>query len=194
MSFAVSQRDRMLDALVAVLQGLDGVRYVDRQAITAETVSDAQMPAILIDEVRTQYRWYERHGGRAMGLRSVLVLDLQARATRRTDGPGANTSTARELFANAVLGHLADNPTLNVQLDGEEEAVDHAYDIATQFDVRYVRMEDPYVRALITLEAEPCPEVFDGRTYTDWQQLILDAYTDRENAEGPITSTYDLPE
>lgn len=181
----------MLDALVAVLQGLDGLTYVDRQGITPELVADTQMPSVLVDEVRTQYRWYDRHGGRSIGATCALVLDLQARATRRTSGQGPNISTARELFVNAVLNHLANNPTLNTQLDGEAEAADHARDIATRFDVRYVRAPAPYVRALVTIEAEPCVERFDDRTKTDWQQLIVNTWTDRDIGDS-VETTYDL--
>lgn len=191
MTFASSSRDLMLDALVAVLQDLDGVRYVDRQAITPDLVADTRMPAILIDEVRSEYSWYERHGRRAMRVNSVIVLDLQARAVRRTDGQGPNISTARERFTNAVLNHLANSADLTTQLDGEAAAVAHAYDVATQFSVRYVKMPDPYVRALVTLVAQPCAQVYDDRTYTDWQQLILDTWTDRDFGDS-VTSTYDL--
>ena len=191
MSFATSQRDLMLDALVAVLQQMDGLNYVDRQAITPELVADSRMPAVLIDEVRSDYQWLDRHGSRSMRVRSVIVLDLQARAVRRTDGQGANISTARERFTNAVLDHLANNPNLIVQLASEDEAADHAYDVMDEVAVRYVRMKDPYVRTLITVSAIPCAQVYDDRTYTDWQTLILDTYTDRELGE-PVTTTYDL--
>ena len=191
MTFATSQRDQMLDALVAVLRGLEGVRYVDRQAITRELVTDAQMPAIIIEEVGTNYRWIERHGDRKMRVRSGIVIDLQARARRRKDGPGGNVSTARENFVRAVLNHLANNPMLQTQLAGEDESTPHAYDTSHLFDVRYVREADPFVRALITIQVDT-DDVFDSRTRTDWQQLILNTTANPEISDGPVTTTHEL--
>lgn len=170
----MSAREQALEALRSVLQGLPGVRLVDRQTITEDVVADAQMPAILIDETRTEYSWDERHGRRALGARIGITLDLQVRAGRRNDGPGAAVSTAREAFVFAVIEHLSNNPSLRCQLTGEATATDHVIDCAGGFVVDYPPTTHPYGRALVTFEMTltECP--VDARGRTAWQTLAIE--------------------
>lgn len=174
MTFPTTNRERALEALRVVLSEIPGVHFVDRQTIQEELLSDAQLPAILIDEGRTDYTWEERHGRRALGARTTVTLDLQCRAPRRTDGPGAAVSTAREIFIGAVIEELANNPELICQLEGDVAPVAHVRDAARTFVADYPPVPHPFARALITLELQltECPA--DRRAKTAWQQLIID--------------------
>lgn len=170
-----SCREKALLALEAILAAIPGVRYVNRQAISSEMVADSQLPAILIEEVRTQYRWVERFGRRRVAtLSSILVLGLELQAKRHPKAPGLTTSSAREAMVEQVLKTLVDNPTLKTHLSGEAEAVDHARDIASALaDVTYPDAPAPKARALITIRVDLDAE-YDGRTRTAWERLVLD--------------------
>lgn len=168
-----SSRERLLEALASALRSLEGVKYVSRQAITPDLLSDAQLPAIIIDESNARYRWLERHGERCAEVSNALVLDLQVRAKRNPNAPGGNPSTVREAFVAAVIAHLAHHATLTVQLPGEDEPCAHARDVASQFDVQFVAAPSPYARALITIRADTYDH-FDSRARTNWTQLIAD--------------------
>jgi len=150
----------MLEALKNALEQVPGVRHVNRQAITAQMVSDRQMPAILIDEDRTQYAWAERHGGRVMKAVDTIGLDCQVMC-RRGDYEG-DPSTVRQAFAWMVLNQLANNSTLN----------DACVDCALRFNVQYPDTDYPYARVIIAISVE-YHEVFDDRAQTVWQKLIL---------------------
>ncbi len=191
----MSAREQALEALKTVLQGVPGVRFVDRQTITEELVSDAQLPAILVDETRTEYKWNERHGRRALGARLGVTLDLQVRAQRRTDGPGANVSTIREAFAFAVIEHLTNNPELRCQLTNEPNETPHVQDCAAGFVVDYPVAKHPFGRCLITFEMQltECPA--DNRGRTSWKQLVIDLVYPHpgDPEEKRKTFTLDIP-
>lgn len=174
MTFPTTNRERALEALRVVLSGIPGVRFVDRQTITEELISDPQLPAILIDEGRTGYSWEDRHGRRALGALATVTLDLQCRASRRADGPGADVSTTREIFIGAVIEELSNNPELICRLEGEEAPIAHVRDCARTFVADYPTATHPYARALITIELQlaECPA--DRRAKTAWQKLVID--------------------
>lgn len=171
-TYETSAREAMLEALKTVLSGIDGVKFVSRQAITSEMVSEAQMPAILIDETLSRYSWISRAGQRTMNVGCVLGLEVQVR-TIRARGNEVNESTVRELLVNEVLQTLIHNSRLICQLPGEDEDTAHARDVGEQFSVRYVPGNGNTARALITITAE-FTAVFDRRTKIEWQQLFLE--------------------
>lgn len=162
----------MLEALKTVLSGIEGVKFVSRQAITSEMVSDAQMPAILIDETLSRYTWASRSGARTMDVGCVLGLEVQVRSIR-AKGNSVSESTVRELLVNEVIQTLVHNSRLICQLPGEAEEQAHARDVADQFSVRYVPGAGNTGRALITITSY-FTAVFDRRTKTEWQQLFLE--------------------
>ncbi|MFU8806657.1 MAG: hypothetical protein ACNA8W_22805 [Bradymonadaceae bacterium] len=182
MTWEQSNREAMLEALKEVLEGIEGVRYVERQAITHSMVADPQLPAIIIDEAQTRYRWLERHRTRTSHASTGVVLDLQIRASRRTDGPGANTSTVREAFIARVIRELVDRSTLNST----------ARDVGDIFDVRYMPVDAPFARALITIRAD-LEEVFDDRVRTNWKKLIVDIAPEGGESPNPITIDIEEP-
>lgn len=161
MNWDTSNREAMLEALKEVLSGIDGVAYVDRQAVQRKMVSDAQLPAIIIDEAKTKYRWLERHGDRTSHVSAGIALDLQVRASRRSDGPGGNVSTVREAFVSRVILELVEKATLNGT----------ALDAGHKFDVDYLPAPAPYGRALVTIAVDT-QEVFDERVRTVWQSFV----------------------
>lgn len=166
-----SNREKMLEALKQVLEGIPGVQYVDRQDLDPTgMIAEAQRPAIIIDEERTRYEWLERHDERKMEATSGLVLDLQADAPKSADRAGYDVSTIRELFVARVIQELADESTLTVQLASENSEQQHADDAALEFEVRYPSVPEPGVRAVISISIESC-EVFDGRTKNTWDTL-----------------------
>lgn len=170
-----SCREKALQALEKVLGAIPGVRYVNRQAITPELVSDQQLPAIIVEEVRTQYRWTNRARREAV-LSSILVLDLQVQSSRLEKASGMNTSSIREAFVEQVMKTLAGSATLNAQLEGEANAQDHARDVAgTLADVQYPAAPPPKARALVTIRVD-IDTTYDSRTRTAWERLVLDLY------------------
>lgn len=180
-----SRREKMLEALKVVLEGIPGVQHVDRQDLDPTgMLSEAQRPAIIIDEERTRYEWTERHGKRQMEAKSGLVLDLQADATRSDDRSGYDVSTVRELFVNRVIQELADESTLTVQLASENQAQQHADDAALEFEVRYPAVKPPKTRALITITVRS-DERFDGRTRTTWETLASEIYNYDDSDDPP---------
>ena len=174
----------MLEALKAVLQGVDGVKYVERQAISSSMVSEARMPALLIDEVSSSYVWGgSRAGDRVMSITSALAIEIQV-PTQRGPGASVNESTVREAFVDEVIHALVHNPTLSVQLEGEGEACAHARDVGSQFAVRYVPGPGSFARALITLSAQ-VDAVYDRRPRGMWQRLLLFLFPTDETGDEP---------
>lgn len=175
--WSTSRREQMLEALKAVLGNIPGIRHVDRQDLDPTgMLSDANLPAIIVDEERTRYEWTDRHGTRQMSVRSGLVLDLQAYAARSADRSGYDVSTVRELFVTRVIQELVNESTLTVQLAGENQAQAHADDVALDFEVRYPAVEPPRARALVTITVDT-DEEFDDRTTTAWDTLAADLYS-----------------
>ncbi|MEM1347988.1 MAG: hypothetical protein AAGI01_05470 [Myxococcota bacterium] len=187
-----SEREQMLEALRVVLEGIEGVRFVSRQTITGEQIAEGQLPAILIDELRTRYVWRERHGKREAELRCAVAMDLQAPTKRVRRRVEVNASTVRELFVHQVLDVLANNPTLSVQLPGETEPLCHARDVfgGQLADVRYFEGDGASARALVTIDVV-LGERFDGRTATSWQELVLELGQE-ETGESARETTIDL--
>lgn len=175
----------MLEALAEVLRGIQGVQFVDRQDIDPTSmVSEANLPAIIIDEERSQYEWAERHGAREMAFASSIVLDLQAYTRKSGDRAGYQISTVRELFVARVLNQLANEATLTVQLADENQPQSHADDVALQFDVRYPKVKPPQCRALVSISAHG-EEVFDDRQVNDWKTLAADLYSHDDSDDPP---------
>jgi hypothetical protein len=172
---ADNQREAMLEALKNALEQVPGVRYVDRQAITEQLVSDHQMPAIIIDEDRTEYTWMERHGTRTMRAVDTVGLDCQV-LCQRGDFRG-NVSTVRQAFAWQVMNTLANASTLG----------DACKDAALRFAVRYPETDYPYARVIIGIVVDGY-EVFDEREQTVWQKLTMQT---TEPQDGP-DHTFDM--
>lgn len=190
--WSISARERMLRALAHVLSDITGVRTVERQAIESKMVTEAQMPAILIDEVTTRYRWGgSRPGDRTLSLVAVLGIEVQIQ-TRRGPRASVNESTVREAFVEEVLQTLVDNPQLRCQLDDEDAPVAHCRDCARQFDVRYIPGPGNFARALITASTE-LEAIYDRRPRTEWQRILLTLYpTDDSGAEPEYVPETDL--
>lgn len=175
---ATIYREQMLDALKSALEGVPGVRKVDRQDIVPEMLSERQLPAIIIKEHETRYRWHERQGGRVMKCVDTIALDCQAISKR--GGYNGNPSTVRAEFVWQVLNALANDATLN----------DTCTDAAIRFDVSYPEVNHPFARAIVAIVVESY-EVFDDRETTEWKKLIL-AKDDTELPGGPSPVEYDL--
>ena len=191
-----SCREAMLEALVAVLERVPGVRLVERQGITAEMVSEAELPAIIIEESGTTGEWLERHGGRTMELTDTIVLDVQVFATRGRRGRHT-ASTVRERFVHAIVAELAEAATLVCQLPGEDAPRAHARDVlSTPPRVRYLPTDGDHGRALLTLQVQH-HQTYDRRARTAWLELLmeLDIKPDYERGPGAppttITTTID---
>lgn len=182
-----SNRERMLEALAEVLRGIEGVQFVDRQDIDPTSmVSEAKLPAIVIDEERTRYEWAERHGQREMAFASSIILDLQAYTRKSDDRAGYQISTVRELFVARVLNELANESTLTTQLADENEPQAHADDVAIDFDVRYPKVKPPKCRALVTISSAG-QEYFDDRQVSDWQKIVAEIYSYDDSDDPPDT-------
>jgi hypothetical protein len=192
MSFPrTSGREAMLQALAAVLRSIPGVKTVDRQHILSEMLAEAQLPAIRIEEVGTQYRWVHRQQPRLVAeVISTLVLDLQLPAPRQRKGPGQEESSAREAFVAAVLGKLASNPTLICALEGDEAPCAHTQDVTMGLEiaqVRYPKTEGGWARALVQITARH-EEVMAEQPSGAWQHVLwslraLDAEGDEDSYE-----------
>lgn len=191
-----SPREQMLEALRAHLVGIEGVRFVDRQGLRADRLSDAQIPAILIVEQSTNEIWVERHHDRETEIQDTIILDVQLKAARETTGPGVTVSTAREALRRAIIGHLISNPTLRLQLEGEGEPLDHCIDCAAgPFRVRYMPEPEPYARFLLEI-AITVDDTHDDRARTTWTQIVMDRCPpEGADDDTPVhTITYDLTE
>ena len=158
-----SGREKALAAMASILGSMTGINYVGRQDIVPDLVSDAQMPAILIQEISTAYRYTRRTPERAAIFTSLLQLDLQCKAKRTSTVQEGDVSTIRELFAWEVMNALAKNARLNVQLSGEGAAVNHARDAALDFSAQYVPVPFPYARILLSVTMMG-DEEFDDET------------------------------
>jgi hypothetical protein len=186
-----SGREAMLQALAVVLGSIPGVKTVDRQHILNEMLAEAQLPAIRIEEVGTQYTWKHRQQPRLVAeVVSTLILDLQLPAPRQRKGPGQEESSAREAFVHAVLGKLASNPTLVCQLVGEPAPASHAQDVTSGLEVaqvRYPKTEGGWARALVQLSVRH-EEVLDEQPSGAWQHVLwglraLDVEGDEDSYE-----------
>jgi len=179
-----TKRDQKLEALATVLREIEGVRYVSRQGITRQRVTDADIPSIAIEEQRTQFIVLQRIGKRrVVEVRDTLVLELRTRE-ERNEGREGNHSTKRDAFQNAVLGLLWGNPTLVCQLEGESEPTAHAKDVAGPSDPesRYLPTSTGSTSALLTIVASH-EDVFDESTYTAWLSASFTAYARDEVGE-----------
>lgn len=180
------EHNRALDGLEAVLQGIEGVRYVDRNTLP-ELTSDKQIPAIIIHDRTWNYDWLQRHGyrmsyGAAEELRArlVAVVELELIAVSRRQNhtrKGWNRSVVRSAFVREVIRTLAQNPMLECQLDGEAEAVYHAKDtLATGASARSISaVPDPYVTAVIQIQIE-LEEHFGPDVDPTWHNIVCDIY------------------
>ncbi|MFG0245746.1 MAG: hypothetical protein ACF8MF_06830 [Phycisphaerales bacterium JB052] len=177
-----SRRERAIEALSRVLGDIDGVVRVKRQAVTKELLSSHEIPGVVVDEAADRLAWFERHNGRNMDCRAIVVLDCQVQ------GAEGKVSTAREAIKWLVINRLCNNPTLTTQLDDEDEPQAHCSDCASKFDVRYVEEQFPYGRVMITMEVH-LEEVFDDREVTEWSQLILSCGPSEDETKH-ITSVY----
>ena len=184
-TFQQSARERMLAALEKVLSGIDGVVFVSRQAISSAMVSDAQLPAILIEEQRTRYSWQTaRAGTRVATISSLLALDLQIHTKRGKGAGSVSESTVRECFVDEVLQTLVQNPCLRATLDEEGEVEEaHARDALADFaEVRYVPGQGGYARALILIRVV-VEATYDRRERTEWKSLIVELYPEDKMPE-----------
>jgi hypothetical protein len=205
-------REQMLEALAVVLRSMDGVKTVRRQALSEQMLTDAELPGIIIDEIQTDGAW-EAKARRVMKLTSQIVLDCQMICRRTPAMPDGNASTARELFADAVLSTLANNPQLRVLLDGEVEVIDppvpggtprppkHAMDVlGARVNVRYEAEQPPYARVLIAI-TPVVHTTYDNRAVRSWTEVVITASTqgpDEASVEttleldGPLTTQEDI--
>jgi len=185
---SASNRERLMRALQATLREIPGVRTVARQAITDDLVPDTGLPAIVIEETGTQYRWggttrrraSDRHVGRTMSAETVCVLDLQVlcatgAAVQTHDDPYGNVSAVREAFVWEVINTLVHDANLRRQLADEDEPQAHCNDCALSFQVSYENdlAAYPYARAMIVVTLD-FSETFDDRPRPTFNALILE--------------------
>lgn len=162
----MTDRNTMLNALRATLEGIDGVRHVARQDVDEDLVADEQMPAILISEGNTTYSVANRHGPRKYYVTSVITLDIQVRTRRKNGKAQNNASEIREGLVDAIIATLVENATL----DGA------CYD-ALFGDVRvsYPTTDAGYANALLTHTVRQ-EVTYDQRKKTVWQTLVSTLY------------------
>ncbi len=153
-------RERALEALKTILKAVPGIRTVDRQGLRPEMLTEGNLPAILITEGQTTYEASVKGNTLEMTARDRLTLDVQARAPRTASAKGAayDASTTRALYVGAILSTLAKNRALHVQLEGEDEAREHAQHLGapnkqgTFAKVTPAPEPEPFCRALIQIE------------------------------------------
>lgn len=187
-----SNREALLQGLEAVIKrDMVGVATVRRQSIERECLAEAELPAVLIDELSGSYTWDHRHCAGELRQVSVVVFDLQAKCKRTKQYPLGNVSQAREAMVAALLKALQNNPTLHVQLEGEAAEEAHAVDAFSGAEVRYMKAKHPMIRALVTVRMLTNENFADNVT-TDWQQLVLTASPSPNEGDVPLTTTFTL--
>lgn len=172
--WTTGSREALLEALRVVLGGIEGVKTVRRHPPTHElNVAENEAPAIFIDDSKASFEWLERHGRRVIGTRNAIILDCHAialnQAGRRhyTDAP-----TLRNAFARRIMFELANNPRLEVQLEGEDGVQPHAKDVAHSFQLQTVPIPPPWIRFALVIQGN-VDDCLDGRTKTDWERILL---------------------
>ena len=188
-----SNREALLTALEHVIRTeIPELGTVRRQALDKEGVAEGALPAILIDEASSSYKFDHRFIGE-MDLKCIVTFDLQARARKTKGQPLGNLSQAREAMIARLLQVLQNNPTLTCQLPGEDEPMDHAKDVFPAAEVRYVKTTWPDVRALVTILLKTS-ENFLEKPQTQWRRIILSArpLTEDDEDTTPLTTTVEL--
>lgn len=171
-----STREQALEALKLVLEGIEGIKHVDRQAMGFDMIPDSKLPAILIVENSTNYAWRERHT-RTARIEDAITLDVQLKVPRGQRLIGMPLSSYREALISRIIKELAENPTLTCQLSHEQEPTEHVQDILPENDflqVQYIQEEPPYARAFMTLKPHYLAEVATAPdSGTTWTQIVL---------------------
>lgn len=187
-----SNREALMSALEVILEaGMPGVKTVRRQSLERECLAEPELPAVLIDELSSSYTWEHRHCEQELRLVTVLVFDLQAMSKRSKAEPLGNVAKLREAMVAQFLTVLQNNPTLEVQLEGEDEPQPHVVDAFNGAEVRYMKTKYPTARALVTVRMLTS-ENFRNEVTSNWQQLILTAHASPDEGDDGLTTTLTL--
>ena len=176
-AFAV---DRALQGMEAVLLAIDGVGFVDRQAMQQNMLPDSKLVpgAVLISCQEEDWQWSRGRrnrfasGGKGFDVGCAINLDCQILPARLNWGIGSNVQTVRSAFVEAIIQAIASNPTLPL------EGVDTVTDSARRFQVRHVYADQQKARSIITLSIEVEADADDSREVIDWQTIVGEGWRD----------------
>lgn len=172
--------DQALRALEVCLLAIEGVGFVDRQAIQQNMLPDTKLTpgAVLISVQEEDWQWSRSSrnrfasGASGFDVTCAVNLDCQLLPQRLVSGIGSNIQTVRSAFVEAIIQAVSDNATLAL------EGVDTAVEAARRFQVRHVYADQQKARSIITFAIEVEADAGDSREVVNWQTIIGEGWRD----------------
>lgn len=175
LTWQLSQREYLLQGLVEVLRKeYPGIQRVFRRSLEKECLSKTELPAIIIDQMGTDYKAMSTSNDGVKRADVALVFDIQALSGRTKKDSLHNGATEAEYLFSSLARVLENNRTLICELEGEGAPQPHAHDAFFECSVAYPRERLPNVRVLVTVKMFTI-ENFRKRPEINFNTLILEA-------------------